>query len=192
MTIYVGIDPGLGGAIASLDGSGAIVALHDTPVLEVTKARSTHRHEYDARAMALLVLGDLQAQTCDVNGHVYLEEQQARPHDGPSQAFGTGKGFGIWIGILSALAIPYTRVHANSWKFRMHLDADKEKTRLRAIERWPQADLHRKKDHGRAEALFLAEFCRQQDITLKAKKMGVSAGTTVEEHQLGAGGMDVR
>ncbi len=31
--MHIGIDPGLSGAVAILDRQGALVALHDTPVL---------------------------------------------------------------------------------------------------------------------------------------------------------------
>ena len=47
--MYSGIDPGLSGAIAVVNHDGALVALHDTPVLTLSTSRRT-RQEYDVPA----------------------------------------------------------------------------------------------------------------------------------------------
>ena len=54
-----------------------------------------------------------------------------------------------------------TRVRPAIWKRTLGLGKDKEASRLKAIQLFPTADLRRKKDHGRAEALLLA-YWRQQ------------------------------
>jgi hypothetical protein len=48
--VYIGIDPGLGGAVAVLATDGALVAFHDTPVLTLRTSRGT-RQEYDTCGM---------------------------------------------------------------------------------------------------------------------------------------------
>ena len=49
-----GIDPGLSGAVALLDQEGALVAVHDTPVLTLTTRRGT-RQEYDLPGLVALL-----------------------------------------------------------------------------------------------------------------------------------------
>ena len=65
---------------------------------------------------------------------------------------------GVWLGILATLGFAYTRVRPGVWKKALGLRSDKEQARLRAMQLYPGADLRRKKDHGRAEALLLAWY----------------------------------
>jgi len=67
---------------------------------------------------------------------------------------------GIWLGVMAALRMPYTPVRPVVWKKAFSLGKDKEASRLRAQQLFPAADLRRKKDHGRAEALLLAWYGR--------------------------------
>jgi crossover junction endodeoxyribonuclease RuvC len=129
-----GIDPGFGGAVAVLDAAGGLVAGQNTPAL----VRVLHP---DAG-----------------NGlHAILEEAQAIPGQGIRSMGMLGGGFGLWLGILATLGMPYTRVRPSDWKQAMGLlGKDKEAARLRAHQLFPGADLRRKKDHGRAETLLLA------------------------------------
>jgi crossover junction endodeoxyribonuclease RuvC len=151
--MLVGIDPGLSGAVAVLDDDGRLVALHDTPTLTLRVARGT-RQAYDLPGLVALV----QPYARD-SVHAILEESQAMPGQGVRSMFTTGLGFGIWLGILAALQIPYTRIRPADWKRALGLlGKDKEHARLRAQQIFPRADLRRKKDHGRAEAVLLAWY----------------------------------
>jgi crossover junction endodeoxyribonuclease RuvC len=151
-----GIDPGLGSALAILDQDGALVALHDTPTLTLSTNRGT-RQEYDLPGIVGLLQPYAGPQT-----HVMLEEAQAMPGQGVRSMFTTGLGFGVWLGILGTLGLAYTRVRPLVWKRSLGLSRDKEQARLRAQQLFPSADLRRKKDHGRAEALLLAWYGRRQ------------------------------
>jgi crossover junction endodeoxyribonuclease RuvC len=57
--------------------------------------------------------------------------------------------------MLGMLGLAHTRVCPHVWKHRLGLNSDKEQTRFRAMQLFPGADLRRKKDHSRAEALLL-------------------------------------
>ena len=83
------------------------------------------------------------------------------PGQGTRSMFTVGVGFGAWLGLLAALQIPYTRVRPGVWKKAEGLGPDKEQARLRAQQLFPGADLQRKRDHGRAEALLLAWWGRR-------------------------------
>jgi crossover junction endodeoxyribonuclease RuvC len=103
MTKYwLGIDPGLQGAVAILDDAGALVVLHDVPTLTVPTSRGT-RHEYDLPGMAALLAPYGQS------AHVLIEEAQAMPRQGVRSMFTVGLGFGAWLGILGALGLAHTR-----------------------------------------------------------------------------------
>jgi crossover junction endodeoxyribonuclease RuvC len=148
----IGIDPGLAGAIAVLTAEGTLEALADTPTLVLKVSRGT-RMTYDVPGMAAL-LAPYAGQQC----HVYIEGSQPMPGQGTRSTFTTGYGYGLWIGLLASLALPYTSVRPAVWKKAFSLGKDKEASRLRAMQLYPGADLRRKKDHGRAEALLLASY----------------------------------
>jgi hypothetical protein len=153
--MMLGVDPGLTGAIAVLDHAGAFVALHDTPTLTLRVARGT-KQTYDVPGMCALL-----APYAGAGLHVVIEASQAIPGQGVRSMFTCGYGYGLWLGILAALQVPYVPVRAGIWKKAFGLGKDKEQARLRAQQLFPAADLRRKKDHGRAEALLLAWYGRQ-------------------------------
>jgi len=92
--------------------------------------------------------------------HVVIEESQSMPGQGVRSYFTIGLGFGVWLGILSALGLAYTRVRPAVWKRHLGLTSDKGQARLRAQQLFAQADLRLRKHHGRAEALLLAHYGR--------------------------------
>jgi crossover junction endodeoxyribonuclease RuvC len=154
--MHIGIDPGLSGAAAIVDAAGALVAGHDTPTLTLRVARGI-RHDYDVPGMCALL------QSCvGQHVHVVIEASQAMPGQGTRSTWTTGCGYRLWLGILAALQVPYTTVRPVVWKKTLSLGKDKEAARLRAQQLFPGADLRRKKDHGRAEALLLAWYGQQQ------------------------------
>jgi len=67
-------------------------------------------------------------------------------------------GFGVWLGLLGSLGLAHTHVRPGVWKRSLGFSKDKEAARLRAMQLFPGADLRRKRDHGRAEALLLAWY----------------------------------
>jgi crossover junction endodeoxyribonuclease RuvC len=148
----LGLDPGLSGALAVLTPDGTLQALSDTPVLTLKVARGT-KQCYDIPGMVALL-------TPYAGGglHAVIEESQAMPGQGTRSMFTIGYGYGLWLGILGALRTPYTPVRPAIWKKAFNLGKDKEASRLRAMQLFPSADLRRRKDHGRAEALLLAYY----------------------------------
>ena len=46
---------------------------------------------------------------------VTLEQAQAMPGQGVSSTFSTGRGFGVWEGVLGALDVPYRVVRPSVW-----------------------------------------------------------------------------
>ena len=154
----IGIDPGLTGAVAVLPEG----LFFDTPVASVKKGGK--KVYLVAEMVRIFISYAVDASSPDV--HVYIEDVHAMPGQGVSSTFSFGRGYGLWEGIVAALGIPYTLVSPVRWKRAMMDGMGKEKgaSRVRAGQLFPQlADqLNRVKDHGRADALLIAEYGRRQ------------------------------
>jgi len=159
----IGIDPGLGGAVAVLDANGTLGALADTPVLTLKVQRGI-RQVYDVPGMV-----ELLRPYAGHQAHVLIEEAQPMPGQGTRSMLTIGFGYGLWIGILASLALPYSAVRPAVWKKAFSLGRDKEASRLRAQQLYPGADLRRKRDHGRAESSLLAHYGLRQLTALHAE-----------------------
>ena len=95
---------------------------------------------------------------------VVLEAVHAMPRQGTTSMFSMGRGSGLWEGIIAAFELPLQLVIPRVWKNKMvGIGADKNASRLKAIDLFPSVagELSRVKDHGRAEALLMAEFWRR-------------------------------
>lgn len=148
--LTLGIDPGLSGAVAIIE-AGHVVCLDDLPTVQFSNARIKYR--VDGSLLAAL----LKPYAPDIRLAV-VERVSARPGEAASGAFCFGYTSGCIMGVLGALGIPVTQPTPVKWKRAMLLGSDKDLSRARAIELFPEAAvrLARKKDHDRAEALLLA------------------------------------
>lgn len=154
--IYIGIDPGLDGALAAIREDGSVIAIEDAPTLTV-KGKKNKRH-YDVggmwRNLRIVVVAEGQRGV-----KIALENVHAMPGQGVSSMFSMGYGLGLWRGIIASLDLPLTMVEPVVWKRQMGLiGKDKAASVVLAQQRFPTADLRRKKDHGRADALLLALY----------------------------------
>jgi len=159
--ICVGIDPGLGGAVAVLHPDGAI-SLYDTPTITVKKVSGTKRHYLPAEMVGDLLLAKNRSLGWDIRAA--LENVAARPGQGVTSMFSMGRGVGLWEGILAGLGIPYELVTPRVWKASFGLGKDKRESIIRAQQLFPSAEveLRRRKDEGKAEALLIAEWLRRK------------------------------
>lgn len=166
MRKFLGIDPGLTGAVAELDSTTRIVRFFDTPTVQVRSGK-TMKNMLNIPECVLLLRslssgGSVMATIEKVNPMPSFGENGERRGMGVTSAFSFGKGYGIWLGILSALAIPFEEVHPLTWKKTIMADMGKEKdaSRVKAMQLYPETapNLALKKHHGRADALLLAAF----------------------------------
>lgn len=169
---WLGIDPGLTGAVALIQPDGA-VRFWDTPFLRI-ESKSAHktaagntpvRTVYDRLAMA----GIISAANITGEGGItaVIESVHAMPKQGVSSVFKFGMGFGIWLGVLAALHIPHELVDPRRWTTSLLKDMPKgdEAAVIRAGELYPAVagELRSPRGRlllGRADALLLAHFCR--------------------------------
>lgn len=153
--IFVGIDPGLSGGIATI-GPVAMRA-QKTPIISGEKKQMN-------LAECANILRSAQDQ-----GAVFavIEKVGAMPGQGVTSMFTFGKGYGQWLGIMAALGISYQEVHPKTWKKAMLESVGKDKGASigRATSLFPGvsliADGCRTPHDGMAEALLLAEYGRR-------------------------------
>jgi crossover junction endodeoxyribonuclease RuvC len=145
--VVIGIDPGFSGAIVVLK-NGVPTHCEDMPVIDDGK-----RKELNGNKVREILLKHYPS-------HVFLEKAQAMPGQGIS---GTGRyltSYGIIRGILIGLGISYTLVSPITWRKKIMVDMPKEKgaSIIRAQQLFPNLELTRKKDHGKAEAVLIALY----------------------------------
>lgn len=149
---FIGIDPGITGAIASISPSG--IEFVDCPSIK-QNGKNRPNSTLMAAELKRLALPDSIA---------IIEIVHAMPGQGVSSMFTFGMGYGIWLGLLSGLGIPFEMITPQTWKKHFGVGGDKEASRNIALQLFPSTtnDLKLKKHHGRAEALLLAEYLRRK------------------------------
>lgn len=150
--VVVGIDPGKTGAIAVVNGlDGRLLGLYDMPVVD-NKVSEDLLADLIEQVTTAYFLDDVLA---------VVEHVSSMPKQGVASSFNFGESFGIIKGVLAGAAIPREYVRPHKWKAAMGLrGSDKDKSRRKAIDRWPSwsGSFKRKKDDGRAEAALLAAY----------------------------------
>jgi crossover junction endodeoxyribonuclease RuvC len=155
--VVIGIDPGLCGAVAAIDADTLeALGLEDTPLVI-----SGGKRLYDTDGMAALI----RRMSLFGAASAVLEQAQAMPGQGVSSTFSTGRGFGIWEGILGALSVPYRTVRPSVWAGLVLSGAPgggKARSVQFALRMFPGASLVpegcRKPRDGRSDALCLAYY----------------------------------
>ncbi|WP_067518586.1 hypothetical protein [Endozoicomonas ascidiicola] len=151
MSIIIGIDPGLKGGIAVLESdSKKIIRLDDMPVSPDGKKQKVNGYGL------LKIFGGFTRDTVEM---VYLERVGARPGQGVVSMFSFGRSYGAVEATVSLLGLPLTYVTPQSWKRRAGLvGAEKDASRGKVLDLYPDADVARKKDNGRADAVLIARY----------------------------------
>jgi crossover junction endodeoxyribonuclease RuvC len=151
--VFIGIDPGLSGAIAIIDDD--FVSVYDAPSVPVKKG-----NDYLVADMARLISAASSQRSC----YAILEAGIAMPNQSSSSTAKAARGGGLWEGMLAMAGVPYELVRPAAWKKVMGVTADKGEARIMAQKLFPQAahQFSRVKDDGRAEAVLIAEFGRRK------------------------------
>jgi len=167
VTLYLGIDPGLDGALALLDTDDGGVTFWDMPTLEVGVGKSKKRRDYNVNECLELLSAFRDRVNRERPGYgVSLEKVHAMPTNGSLANFSMGGGFMLWRVALATMGLAHDMVAPETWKKALLAGkgGGKDAGRQRALELFPQAATHlsRVKDHGRADALLIAEYRRRQ------------------------------
>lgn len=147
--LTLGIDPGLSGALALLDGDGIAEFVADLPVI-----RDKSLAWIDGGALQSMLLEAIHGRPC----RAFVERVSSSPQQGVASAFTFGIGFGAILATLQTLRLPLELVTPAQWKLALGLAKDKRASLDKARLLFPTAELHLAKHDGRAEALLLAHF----------------------------------
>jgi crossover junction endodeoxyribonuclease RuvC len=164
--VIVGIDPGISGALAWFDQvTGTLFDVVDLPTVLANKVGNkqvisdaglvAELEKYHDPSKLIVVIEKQVAGTGNIQGR--------KPS--ASSMLMQGRGFGIIEGVTAALKCERHFVMPQVWKRAMGLNTDKEYSRARALQLWPQhADKFKfKKNEGRAEAALLALWYFQKE-----------------------------
>ena len=151
MKTYIGIDPGITGAVAWIRGDE--YGVDDLPVVG-GRIDAWSLHDY------LTTYLNEERTVC-------IEKAQAMPKQGGVSQFNYGVTYGL---ILGAVEVAKCRIHEvapGTWKKAMGVSKDKDAARGMAHKLFPvvRDELSRVKDHNRAEALLLAAYIRGKEGT---------------------------
>jgi crossover junction endodeoxyribonuclease RuvC len=151
--IFIGIDPGLNGAIAFFDPIKGHLSVVDMPTVELLR-NGKKKREVSAQILATIIrcVGD--------KSLAVIERVNAMPGQGVTSVFSFGRSSGIVEGVLAALEIPTQIVTPQMWQKAASVRGGKDGARQRATELFPAyAGLFaRKKDDGRADASCMAWY----------------------------------
>lgn len=157
-TVFIGIDPGQGGAVAIIDGD--MITVFDTPLKIVEK---TGKKDYDIAAMSDIFRPYLKRKVIACEEAVFSMSAQ-----GVSSVFHFGRGKGLWEGILWAFQFEVHMIAPQTWKKSLegliqHKDPNKikepEPTSLkdkRALKKETDREKRLKKAAAKAKARELA------------------------------------
>ncbi len=168
--IVIGIDPGLAGGIAILDGDAA--EAHVMPTLKDPRGRG---RIIDTRRLLEMI----EANIKEDQGlpHVFVETQRPMLGQGVRSMFTIGKGVGILEGLCSALHVPFEFLQPRRWQTAMFAGLPHKDTKAAAIKRasepFPRVSLLAtarctKLHHGLADARLIATFGRRMLGTIDA------------------------
>lgn len=149
--MFIGIDPGMRGAIAVVSSKSLKfwpMPKHDEEVWDIFMA--LHKPKIE---------------------HIMIEKCQAMPQNGAVSMFNFGNRYGAIRGMVIALKCPFTLVRPTGWQKTMFAGSDaKESPKARAysIARkiFPKENFVlprcRKPHDGVIDAALIAEFCRRR------------------------------
>lgn len=153
--IFVGIDPGLTGAISFIDSRGSCV-IEDIPTVELFGNVMVKR-KVDGLALARLV-----RQHCPATDQAMAVCEAVRAMGGKNNAVQTQGSLMRTLGaietVFEVLRCPWQVVEPQAWKRFYGLGSDKAASLATARALYPGAPLKLAKHHNRAEALLIAHY----------------------------------
>ena len=152
--IIIGIDPGVSGAICILT-DGKITEIYEMPTMIDGKK---NKKQVNGAEITNIINKELVNEK-DIN--VVIEHVSAMPGQGVTSMFNFGQSFGVLKGICAAMQIPMYFVRPAKWKKYFNLiNSEKDASRTKAIEIFPHfsAQLSRKKDSNKADAILISSF----------------------------------
>ena len=156
MMLIIGIDPGITGAICFFEDR-KIIDLIEMPNMAVGKKNK--RQVNGAQVYNEIFERIKNYNKKDIK--VVIEQVSAMPGHGVTSMFNFGQSFGVLKGVCSAMQLSMYFVRPARWKKYFNLiNSEKDASRTKAIQIFPyiSAQLSRKKDANKADAILIASF----------------------------------
>ena len=154
--LIIAIDPGISGSLCFFE-EGKIIDIIEMP--NMAAGKKNKRQVNGAQIYNEISLRIKNFQKDDIK--VVIEQVSAMPGQGVTSMFNFGQSFGVLKGICSAMQLPMYFVRPAKWKKYFNLiNSKKDASRTKAIEIFPyiSAQLSKKKDSNKADAILLASF----------------------------------
>ncbi len=151
----IGIDPGLSGAIAILEGK-KVIKIFDMPVMAEGKK---NKKQLNSAQLTNILKENASFKNEEIA--VVVEQVNAMPGQGVTSMFNFGQSFGAIKGICAALNLPIFFVRPSKWKKHFELiNSSKDSSRTKVIEMYPHLSnqLSKKKDVNKSDAILIARF----------------------------------
>lgn len=145
MSIVIGIDCGLRGAVAFYDPvAKRLVSTMPMPVITDATLFS---------GVPIGSVGPLKSPKLEIDGYtlsrallrhredismVVVEKVASSPQMGVVSSFRFGQGFGVVQGVIQALGLPVRYIYPGVWKPGMGLSSDKSLSTVKAVELFPE------------------------------------------------------
>lgn len=163
---YIGVDPGISGAIAFYTPANEDLLVFDMPIA----VRSSGKKEISVEGLSSMVDGQKAFKRLenafyeDVGAMVYVDRYGVKRGQGAASSFSFGKSIGVVLGVLVAHGVKVKGLQAAVWKGIVGLSKDKNLSREKAVELFPGYErlFELKKHDGRAEAAILAWLCSER------------------------------
>lgn len=157
--IFIGIDPGLTGAIAVIDDTSRPIAMIDVARQRRDVVKTAIKDELDGYT-TYVQLSERIVKYPNQEWHGWIETPFSTPG---GNMMGTNSLFQTYGGLKAMLDI--LNVHVNTlrpsgWKKSFGLTKNKDHSLAIARELWPTLRLENQQDHNRAEAVLIAEYGR--------------------------------
>ena len=154
MSIVMGIDVGLNGAIAVLiDGSKPMAY----PIPTYKDGKGKNRYDYNALCR---IFQEVKSSAVIIG--CALERATPMPKQGSVSGFSFGEAYGFYKGILTALSIPYEIVQPKKWQQEFSISNDTKKGSFAVASRlYPNLELQTPRGRvldGACDALLLATY----------------------------------
>ena len=150
----IGVDPGLTGAIAILDGN-KVINLFEMPVMAEGKK---NKRQLNSAQLVSIIKENIKNKE---ETAVIVEQVNAMPGQGVTSMFNFGQTFGAIKGVCAALELPIFFVRPSKWKKHFELiNSSKDSSRTKVIEMYPSLSnqLSKKKDVNKSDAILIASF----------------------------------
>lgn len=170
---YIGLDPGVSGAIAllAIQDGGSRLRVFDIPTIKLKRGLTKKRKprmvtEIDEPALFSMVAD----MVYGIHAQAAIEKVHSMHRQGVASSFAFGQSYGQQRMALAAAGIAYQMVSPNKWKGVMGCGADKDTSLAVCLREFPGQDRlwfgskNGEYRDGRAEAALLALYASRHPI----------------------------